>query len=153
MRERLTGFLVLSILFKLLPSNVARRVAPAHELSFVRPPHLTCTLGSESCAAAHGIRGHSRVRVIRVERSKQLFPQCPQPCFAVLTAFLGAELSQRPRQRMIRGRIRAEMGYIWAILCTGNAGIINETIGDFGGGLGHGAGNVRIAKRKWGGKK
>jgi hypothetical protein len=40
------------------------------------------------------------------------------------------------------------MGYIWAILGTGNAGIINETIWDFGGGLGHGgAGNVRIAKR------
>jgi len=32
------------------------------------------------------------------------------------------------------------MGYIWAVLGTGNATIVNEPSGAFSGGLGHGGG-------------
>jgi hypothetical protein len=45
------------------------------------------------------------------------------------------------------------MGYIWAVLGAGNAAIVNETVTGFGGRLGHGPGNVRIAKRRWEGRE
>ena len=79
-RERLTGFLVLSVFFKLLPFNVSRGPAPAHQLPFVRLPHLSCALRGEHCTAAahaHGMRRRTGARVfdsIRVDRSTQLLP-------------------------------------------------------------------------------
>src|SRR5229473_684954 len=58
---------------------------------------------------------------------------------------------------MVREGVRAETGYIWAVLGTGNTAIISETSGTFGGGLGHGSGECSdyktSAEKRWEGMK
>ena len=41
---------------------------------------------------------------------------------------------------MVRGRVGAEMGYMWAVLSTGNTAIVNEPSGVLSGRLRHGGG-------------
>ena len=57
---------------------------------------------------------------------------------------------------MVRGRVGAEMGYIWAVLGTGNTSIVNDPSGAIGGGLGHGGGecsDYKTSGKGWEGKK
>ena len=52
---------------------------------------------------------------------------------------------------MVRGRVGAEMGYIWAVLGTRYTTIVNEPPGAVGGGLGHGGGECLDYKTSGGG--
>lgn len=45
------------------------------------------------------------------------------------------------------------MGYMWAVLGTGNTTVVNETSGAFGGGLGHGGGECSDHKMGRGGRE
>jgi hypothetical protein len=48
------------------------------------------------------------------------------------------------------------MGYVWAVLGTGNTTIVNEPSGVFGGGLGHGGGessDYKPSEKGWEGKE
>ena len=103
--------------------------APRAELSLVHRLHPLRRLRGERAVGQHGgsVRASELRRLIVFVVGTTLWqarPEVAEPPIARVRALLGAEFLETVRDVLVRRRVRAQSREVWAILCAGDACLV-----------------------------